>query len=100
VAAKGKRRTAKRAARPAPLALVPVFIPSLAAILVHAQDVKGSPLTEDEVLSVRDASTVIMLPAEAAEELSETRGYRDLNPENVWAEYRELLAKNPGLLEP
>jgi hypothetical protein len=34
--------------------LVPYFMPSLSAILVNAEDKKGSPLEYDEVVEIRD----------------------------------------------
>ena len=36
--------------------LVVVFIPALAPLLLRAEQLKGSPLTEDEVGRIRDAA--------------------------------------------
>ena len=33
--------------------LVPVFIPALGPILIHAEDLKGEPLSYDEVIRIR-----------------------------------------------
>lgn len=46
--------------------LVPVVIPALVVMLVHAEDKKGSPLTMDEVLQMRDGSAVMMLGLSAS----------------------------------
>ena len=76
--------------------LVPVFMPPLAALLARAEQLKGSPLTETEVARIRDAAPcVTMQPADAAK-LLETRGYRDVNPENCWADWHRLRAELTG----
>ena len=36
--------------------LVPLFIPALGTLLVSKEDMKGSPLDEDEVLAIRDGA--------------------------------------------
>ena len=66
-----------------PKPLVPVFIPSLSAVLVAAEDKKGAPLTESEVIQIRDKSPCIMMEREDAAKLVESRGYRDVDPENA-----------------
>jgi hypothetical protein len=76
--------------------LVPVFIPALAPLLVRAEQLKGSPLTEDEVLRVRDAANCVMMPPESARQLAESRGYQDIDPENCWEEWQQLRAELPG----
>jgi hypothetical protein len=67
-----------------------VFIPSLGALLVRAEDLKGSPLTEEEVLRIRDNAFCITATPEQARGIAESRGYADLDPENVWAEWQQL----------
>lgn len=64
-----------------------VFIPSLISLLVSKAEQKGSPLTEGEVLDIRDNATAIILDGEAALEVTERRGYRDIDPENCWDEW-------------
>lgn len=64
-----------------------VFIPSLISLLVSKAEQKGSPLTEDEVLDIRDNATAISLDGEAALGVTERRGYRDIDPENCWDEW-------------
>ena len=70
--------------------LVPVFIPALVAILLNKERANGSPLTEDEVLAIRDSSVCMMMPVAKVGAMSESRGYDDLNPENVWAEWQAI----------
>lgn len=72
--------------------LKPVFMPALAAILIHAEDVKGSPLTETEVLRIRDKATCIMMQVNDARKLEETR-VRDIDPENCWHAWQNLRAE-------
>ncbi|MCF6189799.1 MAG: DUF2314 domain-containing protein [Cocleimonas sp.] len=76
--------------------LIPVFIPALSTILVAAEKKKGSPLTEEEVLSIRDNSQTIMTPKSMVDSLAESRGYDDINPEDCWNEWL-LLRQQMGL---
>lgn len=70
--------------------LVPVFVPALAAILIHAEDEKDAPLTYDEVLSIRDGAACIMMTQDKALHMDEARGYCDIDPENCWYEWQML----------
>ena len=67
------------------LVLVPV--PALVAILVHHEKQKGAPLTEAEVLAIRDGCVCIAVPIAVAAKMAEERGYGDVSPENVWQEW-------------
>src|SRR5262249_19807580 len=51
-------------ARPLPDGLAVVFMPSLAALLDGAERIKGSPLSEEQVLRIRDAALVVVAPAD------------------------------------
>ncbi|HEE9946125.1 hypothetical protein [Citrobacter freundii] len=62
-----------------------VFIPALIVILIDKEQDIGRELTRDEVESIR-------LPAEAAEDIIRERGYRDIDPENVWREWQAYKA--------
>jgi hypothetical protein len=55
--------------------LIPVFIPALGAILIAAEDKKGEPLTNDQVLAIRDSAACIMMTNSDAATLAESRGY-------------------------
>lgn len=79
--------------------LVPYFMPALGVLLVAAEDAKGSPLDEEEVIEIRDNATVMMMkPAEVAE-LTAQHG-PDLDPENCWYDWQMLrreLGRQPDL---
>ncbi|WP_029568909.1 hypothetical protein [Pantoea ananatis] len=64
-----------------------LFIPSLISLLVYKAEEKGSPLTEEEVLGIRDNATAIVTDAEGALAMAERRGYQDIDPENCWTEW-------------
>ncbi len=80
--------------------LVPVFVPALVALLVHAEDEKGKPLTKDEVYAIRDSGACIMMDAGDAHKMDESRGYRDIDPENCWHDWqmaRRDLGRKPDI---
>lgn len=80
--------------------LIPFFTPALSAVLLAAEDKKGSPLTVDEVLEVRDGSACIMMKPDDAAKMDESRGYRDIDPENCWYDWqllRQELGRKPDL---
>lgn len=64
--------------------LVPVFMPALVALLLRAEESKGEPLTEQEVIAIRDEANCVMMPAAQAKKQEESRGYPDVDPENCW----------------
>lgn len=70
--------------------LVIAFSPPLIAVLVAAERSKGGPLTEDEVLEIRDGATCIRVPRSVAEATAEQRGYPDLDPEECWEQWRAV----------
>lgn len=70
--------------------LVLTPIPALVAILLNKEREKGSPLTENEVLEIRDNAVCMMLPISARDKMEESRGYPDLNPEYVWEQWQEV----------
>jgi uncharacterized protein YegJ (DUF2314 family) len=81
-------------------ALVPVCIPALSAVLLHAEDQKGKPLSYDEVIRIRDASPCMMMRAADARKMAESRGYQDIDPENCWYDFQNLrreLGRKPDL---
>ncbi|WP_234095938.1 hypothetical protein [Citrobacter portucalensis] len=69
-----------------------VFIPALIVVLIDKEQDIGRELTRYEVESIRDGATAIRLPAEAAEGIIRERGYRDIDPENVWREWQAYKA--------
>jgi len=68
--------------------LVPVPIPALGVLLLNLEKQKGSALSEQEVLEARDKAVCMMLPLSKKKLMDEKRGYSDINPENVWAEWQ------------
>jgi hypothetical protein len=76
--------------------LIPVPIPALGILLLNLEKQKGSPLSEQEVLEIRDKAVCIMLPLSAKYAMDEKRGYHDVNPENVWPEWKKFRAEALG----
>lgn len=70
--------------------LVPVFIPALRPLLIRAEDLKGEPLTPEEVIGIRDTASCIMMHVGVARKMDESRGYRDIDPENCWYDWQHL----------
>ncbi|MEB6377500.1 hypothetical protein MXM41_00880 [Leclercia adecarboxylata] len=64
-----------------------VFVPALIVVLIDKEQEMGRELTREEVETIRDGATAIRLPDEAANDMIRERGYRDINPENVWREW-------------
>lgn len=76
--------------------LVPVFMPPLAKLLAHAEKLKGARLTKTEVERVRDHASCIMMQPGDASEMTTSRGYRDVEPENCWADWHRLRVELTG----
>ncbi|MDK2634114.1 hypothetical protein QMZ93_12310 [Pantoea stewartii subsp. indologenes] len=70
--------------------MIILSIPSLISLLVSKAEEKGSPLTEEEVLSIRDNATAIVTDAEGVLAVSERRGYKDIDPEHCWEEWLDF----------
>lgn len=80
--------------------LVPFFMPALIVLLVNAEDKKGTPLTKDEVHEIRDKGACIMVQAVDARKMENSRGYRDIDPENCWYDWqmtRRDMGREPKL---
>ena len=76
--------------------LLPVFVPPLAMLLAKAEKSKGGKLTSSEILKVRDQAVCIMMRPETARHMDLQRGYRDVNPENCWADWHRLRSQLTG----
>ena len=63
-------------------------IPSLVATLLNREQAKGAPLTEEEVIAIREAAPSVALTREDAAKVDERRGYLDIDPENCWSEWQ------------
>jgi SH3-like domain-containing protein len=69
--------------------LIPVPVPALVAVLLNKENEKGSPLTEQEVLEIRDKAACIMMPISVVSEMEKSRGYSDLDPEYAWEQWQQ-----------
>lgn len=74
-------------------ALVIMPMPSLVSVLLAAYDEKGADLTEAEVLALRDNAESVAVPRDIVPDIVESRGYEDIDPENVWEEWQTALAE-------
>jgi hypothetical protein len=72
--------------------LVPVYVISLRAALGLSENMKGEPLTEEEVLKVRDEAPCIVLPLSKKRLMDQSRGYEDIDPDNCWEEWQRFRA--------
>jgi hypothetical protein len=63
-------------------------IPSLVATLLNRERAKGFPLTEEEVVKIRDECPCEVLTQEQLIKLIERREYEDIDPEDVWNEWQ------------
>jgi hypothetical protein len=68
--------------------LVIMPMPSLVATLLNRERNKGSPLTEAEVIYIRDNAPSVAVPRDVVPEIEEQRGYIDIDPENCWEEWQ------------
>ena len=59
-------------------------VPSLVATLLNRERSKGSLLTEEEVLAIRDAAPSIAMPRDVAAKVDASRGYLDIDPDDCW----------------
>jgi hypothetical protein len=64
-------------------------VPSLVATLMNRERSKGSPLTEEEVVQIRDNCPAIAMPPDVARQMDEQRGYLDIDLENCWQEWQD-----------
>ena len=69
-------------------ALLIVPTPALVAVLLAAEKQKGAPLTEADVLRIRDGAECTAMPAHAAQKVAEARGYPDIDPQRAWQEWQ------------
>ena len=77
-------------------AQVPVFVQPLARVLAQAESQCKRLLTEDEVVRIRDSAACIMLSASEASELQKNRGYRDVDPKDVWMDWHRARCEIYG----
>lgn len=68
--------------------LLIVHVPALVAVLLDREKEKGAPLTQAEVLSIRDNASCIAMPRFAQMQVEQGRGNADIDPENAWREWQ------------
>jgi hypothetical protein len=84
------------AGRPLPEGHAILFIPSLAALLSRAEELKGSSLTEEQVVRIRDASQAVVTLAAAAAATVAQRGYPEVDPHEPWESWRAMRRGDGG----
>lgn len=90
------RRIFSRKPEPAPQPepenpLVIEFMPSLLFLLIQAEQHKGSPLTDEEVLAIRDRGIAMTMARERRDAKWLAQGHRDIIAEdacNDWHRYK------------
>lgn len=70
--------------------LIIVPMPGLVSVLLRREQEKGSPLTEAEVLSIRDGCDTVAVPRDKVAAIVESRGYEDIDPERCWEQWQEV----------
>lgn len=78
-----------------PDGLVLVFMPSLAVLLGHAEELTGTPLTEEQILRVRDAALAVVTPVDVAAAVEQSRGYTDMDAARPWESW-QVIRKGAG----
>lgn len=68
--------------------LTPVFMPSLVAMLLAAENKAGRALTREQVEAIRDESTCIAMKPRDAQQMERMRGYADLEPALAWEQWQ------------
>jgi hypothetical protein len=63
-------------------------VPALVAHLTRAEELAKRPLTQEEVLRIRDNAAVIANPLSAMPSFLAQRGYHDIYPPEVWEEWQ------------
>ena len=64
-------------------------MPSLVATLLNREQAKSSPLTEAEVMEIRDSCPSVAVPIDVAAKIDAERGYKDIDPEQCWEQWQE-----------
>jgi len=84
---------AEVAKRPNPRRLILQHVPALTALLLAAERKKGTALTKTEVEFLRDIGTVMVVDSEGARAVEAQRGYKDIDPAQVWVEWQSLRSQ-------
>jgi hypothetical protein len=76
--------------RPMPPDLAVIFMPSLAALLAEAEHIKGSPLTEEQVIRIRDEALVVVAPTDVLAATVQQRGYPEVDAAHPWESWQAI----------
>jgi hypothetical protein len=87
------------AARPMPPGLAVIFMPSLAALLADAERIKGSRLTEEQVVRIRDKALVVVVPADVVAATVQQRGYAEVDAANPWESWQAIRSTDGSPLD-
>ncbi|MGF1910856.1 hypothetical protein L4C38_15595 [Vibrio kasasachensis] len=68
--------------------LVDVYIPALVALLTRAEEIAKRPLSETEVLRIRDKATKVSQPLSGMPAFLKQRGYHDIYAPEAWEEWK------------
>lgn len=71
-----------------------LFMPSLAALLDGAEDLKRGPLTEAQVLLIRNEARVVVTPADVALIVEQNRGYTEVDPASPYQSWQTLRGEH------
>lgn len=71
------------------------FVPALVALLLAAEKRKGAPLSDREILAIRDNATAAIVTRDVEAALTQERGYPDIDPEDVLAQWARARKKLP-----
>ena len=74
--------------------LVLIFMPTLAALLGHAEQLKGTSLSETEVVRIRDQAIVVATRPDVAHAVARQRGYADIDGADPWRSRQEISGAN------
>jgi hypothetical protein len=77
-------------------AVVIVPFPPLVSLLEQHEAANGSPLTEEQVLRIRDGAVCMTMSRSRAEQLAESRGFPDIDPANAWSEWVRVRSRGPA----
>jgi len=64
-------------------------VPSLVATLLNREREKGAPLTQVEVIEIRDNCPCTAMTSEQLKRVEDRRGYLDIDPELAWEHWQE-----------
>ncbi|QDU25386.1 Acyl carrier protein [Anatilimnocola aggregata] len=82
---------------------VKVYLNPLHTVLIAAEQNKGQPLTQDEVLDIRDKAAFAMLSPEQAERFNAALDSQvrvpKLDPQRIWEDWQEIRGR-PSLMKP